>query len=325
MLSLTKLHKTNMVRPKQSPTMARVTIVLASMLCLCTTLHSKEYRFFSLDIPNAKDTSAVAVNNDNVIVGSVRRQNHEGDGFIWDGGEFLFPEPEGIDVHSFDGINDFGTIVGTGFSTDGNQRFEFTLRGDEATIFDHPDVDRILPMGINNQGEMVGLSSGIPIHLDEAGTLVELLHSEYSNLIARDVNNRGLIAGSVTDRDGHVSGFILEDDGISLFSHSDGRTAFLGINDVGDAVGTYRSRGFVFDGEEFHEVMFPGSEFTFVQDINNSGVIVGNYRMPGNLVRTTGFVGFPIPEPSSHVLMLSGLLALSVARMKRQNFDSVAT
>jgi|GEM_PF-1199941 len=54
-------------------------------------------------------------------------------------------------------------------------------------------------------------------------------------------------------------------------------TILYGINDVGQIVGSYGCRGFLFDNGSFQTIDFPGAKCTEAWGINNGGQIVGGY------------------------------------------------
>ncbi len=117
--------------------------------------------------------------------------------------------------------------------------------------------------------------------------------------------------------EGASSGFIFDNDGFRLFLHPDGDTELLAINDHGTMVGSVDDgdalRSFVFDGQNFHDVAFPGASGTAAWSINNHGIIVGEF-IPEGGEDFRAFIAYPVPEPSGHLLSLLALVIGVLAR-----------
>ena len=306
--------------------MKKITLATILAFSCCSTLYSQSYTFESLAFPEAFETYAYDINNDNVVVGSFL-ETFDGlefsGGFIWKDGEFDLPLLDLLDA-GFHGVNDAGTIVGVGIDFLSLSFPSFTLEGEELTLFDYPDAVVTIADGINNAGEIVGEFILDPeteffrsFRRTADGEFVELSFAGYPDVFAVSINNQGHIVGGVFDEDIAGSGFILGENGFEIFNHSDGETELTAINDLGTVAGIVDDgesvRAFVFDGNDFHDVMFPGATETTVWGINNHGVVVGEYMMPGDEFYT-GFVGFPVPEPSSHLLLLGAMVFVATLR-----------
>lgn len=105
-----------------------------------------------------------------------------------------------------------------------------------------------------------------------------------------------------------------------------GSTYLRGINDQGDLAGRVWDEGGPVLG--FHlsasgvveRFQAAGSEETFVEGLNNAGVIVGHYATADGGYRA--FVATPVPEPSTLCMSVAGLLFLGclVRRQTGQRF-----
>lgn len=105
-----------------------------------------------------------------------------------------------------------------------------------------------------------------------------------------------------------------------------GSTYLRGINDQGDLAGRVWDEGGPVLG--FHlsasgvveRFQAGGSEETFVEGLNNAGVIVGHYATADGGYRA--FVATPVPEPSTLCMSAAGLLFLGclVRRRTGQRF-----
>ena len=291
-------------------------LMLFFTLGLCSSVHSMEYRFLSLDIPGSRSTHVTDINDDNVAVGYFVTQEFYRDPFIWQEGEFVHPVLEQVELSSFDGITNNGTIFGDGFVDSGNSRLLYTIQGNDLTTLDFPGAQRAFIQGINDRNEAVGFGFDGPFHLNHNEESAEVAFEGYSGVWVSDINNRGEIVGRVIREDTSL-GFLLDEDGVQFFTHPSGTSSFLGINDHGLVAGSVftknSSRGFVFDGLDYHDVTFPDATRTEPMAINNHGVIAGRYLIDGAY---KGFVAFPVPEPSTGAMLLVAILMLPVRRRK---------
>ena len=86
-------------------------------------------------------------------------------------------------------------------------------------------------------------------------------------------------------------------------------TQALGVNDLGEIVGFYtdamgNQHGYIDNGGVFTSFDPPGSASTTINGLNDKGDFVGFYTTASDTV--VGFVGTPVPEPSTWAMMLLG-------------------
>ena len=91
-------------------------------------------------------------------------------------------------------------------------------------------------------------------------------------------------------------------------------TQALGVNDLGEIVGFYvgadgDQHGYIDNGGVFTSFDPPGSASTTINGLNDKGDIVGFYTNP-TTDTVDGFVGTPVPEPSTWAMMLAGFAGL---------------
>jgi hypothetical protein len=184
-----------------------------------------------------------------------------------------------------DGVNDFGTVVGTGFTnTTPVQNFGFvrsanggiTLVGGTISLVDRNDLK--VSIGSNASGQVL---------VDSGGTIVPLqLSFQNSGFSARGINNWGNIVGSY-NTSSSTSGFKRYSNGgtVKLGFPGASSTFPTSINDHGMIVGSYfvgsgggqlPQNGFIYSQGNWATLNYPGSLFTDLVGVSNKGVIVGN-------------------------------------------------
>ncbi len=182
------------------------------------------------------------------------------------------------------GVNDFGTVVGTGFTnTTPVQNFGFvrsadggiTLVGGTISLVDRND--RKVSIGSSASGQVLVDSSGVnPLQLS----------FQNSGFSARGINNWGNIVGSYNTSSG-ANGFKRYSNGgtVKLGFPGASSTFPTSINDHGMIVGSYfvgsgggqlPQNGFIYSQGSWATLNYPGSLFTDLVGVSNNGVIVGN-------------------------------------------------
>lgn len=193
------------------------------------------------------------------------------------------------------GINNLGEVVGT--YTDANGGHIFTYDGASFVELADARLTGVAPSAINDAGVIVG---GIPGTSNVGGftgakgflydgtTFTEAQYGVRDSSLA-GINNRGLAVGSYSSPAQHgmvtAVGFTYDNGAVGTFQHPQHTylrgTWLTDANDNGLLVGNYypgfysRSRGFIYDGATYKDVLFPGTNWGYATAVNNLGHVVG--------------------------------------------------
>lgn len=194
------------------------------------------------------------------------------------------------------GINTIGDMVGyyTKKGEPGIYR-PFLLSGENFKLFAYPGV---IFGGINDSGLITGYTIGDPLErcvLYNGQTFKFLRDGDNSATTCWGINNAGFVVGGSGSTSGtrgfEMRGRQFKDvspPGIYVYIYA------TGINNFGDVVGWVANNtddGFLYRQGAFRRVHFPGSTDTEALDINDDGVIVGWYDMPGPVDNGFAVVG----------------------------------
>jgi len=150
---------------------------------------------------------------------------------------------------------------------------------------------------INDKGQVAVAATGARYGIYENGTFTPLPPLEGFRVVARGINNDGVITGFVTDPVGLQQGFILRGSAYTLFSrpgwdstvaHAIANSGLITGNSF--AFGGTPTAGFIYDPDTdtFTDVTPPGSTFNNTLGMNTSGRVTGEGREPG--IGAYGFV-----------------------------------
>jgi uncharacterized membrane protein len=212
----------------------------------------QDYTFQSLDAPGA-DTTVVSVfgstwsNDSGLIFQQYYGPNPQyfwGDVAVLDHGAWSVIDVPGSIWCGGSNPNDSGRIALTYASSDGTVHLATWRRGKYTLL---PDV------------------AGLEMY-------------------ARGIDNGGQVAGFAFDSAGNEHGFVRDAQQVRLFDYplASPGTAAMAINDAGAIIGWYDSpdgtiQSFLLVGDQYSQILPPGSTFTYALSINNQGVISGGY------------------------------------------------
>jgi hypothetical protein len=220
------------------------------------------------------------------------------------------------------GINASGDLSGLYVDTTGNTHGFTDIGGTFKTVDNPLSTVFNQALGINNSDETVGYyaptAAGTPgdvAYSQEGGAFTDINH-----LLPTNFNSQAV--GINSDSTPEIVGFYQPDAGLTTsFGFLDVGgvittidpfgstfTQALGVNDLGEIVGFYMDadgdqHGYIDNGGVFTSFDAPDSASTTINGINDKGDIVGFYT--NNATDTVdGFVGAPVPEPSTWAMML---------------------
>jgi PEP-CTERM motif len=241
------------------------------------------------------------------------------------------------------GINGAGDLSGFYVDTSGNTHGFTRIGGSFATVDNPHSTVFNQALGINNSNETVGYfaptATGTPgdIAYSQTGgsfTNINALLPANFNSQAVGINSTATpwIVGFYQPDVGLTTSPGFVDEGgtiITLDPFSSTFTQALGVNDLGEIVGSYvgadgNQHGYIDDNGAFTSFDPPGSASTTINGVNDKGDIVGFYTNP-TTDTVDGFVGTPVPEPSTWAMMLAGFAGLGLLGYRKARRGALAT
>lgn len=276
--------------------------------------------------PGATRTLLFDVNNHGSLVGfSQTGPTAFFDAFVFDGTNFTAVLPPGaLDTRAY-GVSDGGTIVGGYFDstvTDelGNAQpgpmHGFIYEGGSYRTLDVPGAITTHPRGISPDGRYISgfyendiaLPGFVYDRTDGTFTTIAEPWSLFTQ--AKGINSNGILVGSdaIIGPSPSNPGFFYD---ISTNTRTDVTiagaplTALRDIDDAGNVAGFFGDgatyHGFVGSVTDYEQIDYPGAARTFIDGMNNAGVLVGNAHV-GDLS-----VAFVVTQDSDPVTLLKEL------------------
>jgi hypothetical protein len=183
------------------------------------------------------------------------------------------------------GVNDFGTVVGTGFTnTNPVKNFGFIRWANGGITLLNRTISLV---DRNDLGVSIGYSASGQVLVDSGGVIVPLqLSFKNSGFFSRGINNWGSIVGSYNTSSAS-NGFKRWSNGGTIKLGFPGATSTFptSINDQGMIVGSYfvgpagvqlPQNGFIYYQGKWATLNYPAALFTDLVGVSNKGVIAGN-------------------------------------------------
>jgi probable HAF family extracellular repeat protein len=152
-------------------------------------------RYVRLDYPGALSSQAMGINDKGQIVGEYQGPDGTYHGYLWEQGRF-----RAIAAGSATAINNRGQITGVTGPVDAMDGY--VLDQGRLTTFDAPGAKLTAPFGINDQGQVVGISDSkltgatISGFLREREKFTAIVRPGASLNFVGGINNRGQIVGA---------------------------------------------------------------------------------------------------------------------------------
>jgi probable HAF family extracellular repeat protein len=219
-------------------------------------------RLTVFDVPGARGTEAVKINDRGQIAGSysqdtpIVNDSARSRGYLMDrGGTVVTIDVPGAEAGTAaGGLNNRGQVVGCFFDADGTRHGFIWERG-RITRVDMPGAESTTLIDINDRGQIVGqfVAGGgttLGSFLWEKGRFTRIAAPGAPITAPFDVNNRGQIAGATLDAPDLTGarGFVLRSGVNGPFTPIDvpdaPRTLVNGLDDRGRFVGVYENPAF---------------------------------------------------------------------------------
>jgi probable HAF family extracellular repeat protein len=264
------------------------------------------FSFTILDVPGSFSTVAHGINDAGHIVGAMDTDVPSALGFLLtSAGVVPLRVPDSVVTVAYD-INDADQIVGAFFGDRDANGFLYSA-GSFTTVLFPDGNDYTQALGINNLGQIVGVSASGGFLLEDGHYSTLTISDTPRDVSPRGINDAGQIVGSLGG-----FGFLYDGRSTTLLevpgsSHTEAES----INDAGDVVGSFTQRnkehGFLWTGDRYVTLDVPDSSGTHAYGINDRGQIVGAFVDAEGLRQ--GFVATPVPEPGTLTLLSVGLVA----------------
>jgi hypothetical protein len=305
-------------------------LLAAVPLAIAPAAHAAGYNLTFVDDPSGTNfINLLGINNSMRVVGFFNSSFNQGliltlpSTFT----TVQFPPPTAGFATQVTGINDIGDLSGLYVEPSTGVNHGFTEIGGALTTVDNPASTVFnQALGVNNSDETVGYyaptatgSAPNIAYSQKGGTFTDINH-----LLPTNFNSQAVGINSATTP--WIVGFYQPDDLLTtsfgfldvggtitkIEAFGSTYTQARGVNDLGEIVGIYMNstgqHGYIDKGGVFTSFDAPGAVSTTINGVNDVGDIVGFYTTASGA--TVGFVGTPVPEPSSWAMMLAGFAGL---------------
>lgn len=301
-------------------------IVAAPMVAQAHEVEKTTYDFQTVDYPGQPNTQIFGINDNGDVVGNGTQDNLP---FVYDSLQGTLTDVVPAADYAATGvlgISDAEVMVGTVTSHDSSRSGFIRSKKGTYTVFSHPDAAFFTSArGVNNKGLVSGYyrdaantATGF-IYDTKTGSFTDIDTGPSFFAIAHGINSKGQVVGNARfagadDPCGSVSsgnvqyGWLRARDGSMTYFQINGQsTSARGINDAGLIVGqtvdpfTFEGKGFVVEAPESScdsvtvdandLMLYPGSGWTFLEGITNSGIVIGLFR--DALSNIHGFMATP--------------------------------
>lgn len=242
--------------------------------------------FTDVFVPGSLQTSALAISDSGIVVGSYVNSAGRTVGFVYDGQSYETIVTPFAESASVTGINDAGELVGTISNDDFvNDVRSFRKLGDDYAELGYPGASQTFSGGLNDQGHMVGTGfDDIESFAFATNDYLPISGVDTLAIDGRGINDRGVIVGNYSLILGAI-GFNLEIQPVGYLY--DQTTETLTEFEFPTPACTYLLDAF--------DPQLPDDCDKTVRDINDHGVVVGHE------LDERGFVGF-VAYPTDRVL-----------------------
>ena len=232
------------------------------------------------------------------------------------------------------GINDSNVITGYYFDSAGKEHgFVGTIDG-QYTSFDSNDGSEIVPLAIDNNGEISGYTTtsvqapcaSIPFLRSPGGNITTVMKGKKTMIgLAAGFGRGGEFVGSYCDKNGTALGYIgrngkykstltLGDEPMVTLAYAINKDMDI----AGAELNQFGENGFLLLGGVFQQIFYPNSTFTMLTGLNDNGLAAGTARTQpqGTLsfvldTKTGDFKTIPISGFSSGSINSKGFVVLT--------------
>lgn len=264
------------------------------LILLLTALPSLAQHVIVLNPPGSIYTTASALNNKGITVGSFEYAGQQLQGFAYLSSNNTYKSIQypGADYTIALGVNDSNTVSGTFANSDGVNH-GFFLQNGTFRQYDVPGFSGTTIIGINKAGDFAGTvgSDGNYQGFVSVGGVISTFVVDGQPTDGYGINSSGQSVGFFVNKElTGTHGFLRDSSGETTQIDYPGSlsTACTGINDSGVITGFYvdqsaNNRGFVLVGGKFQTLGAP-----YIAGINNQNVVVGSGN--SNSGETFGFI-----------------------------------